>query len=93
MVRGRPDLDQRQWAWYQRARQAGRSVWVDTYLFLNDKGEATYPGVTYASPLYRDGKLRVDGLVTHRMPFAEINAALDKIRAGEVGRCILEMAS
>jgi len=43
--------------------------------------------------LYRDGKLRVDGLVTHRMPFAEINAALDKIRAGEVGRCILEMAS
>jgi S-(hydroxymethyl)glutathione dehydrogenase/alcohol dehydrogenase len=43
--------------------------------------------------LYRDGKLRVDGLITHRMPFAEINAALDKIRVGEVGRCILEMPS
>lgn len=42
--------------------------------------------------LYRDGKLRVDGLITHRMPFAAINAALDQIRAGEVGRCILEMA-
>jgi S-(hydroxymethyl)glutathione dehydrogenase/alcohol dehydrogenase len=41
--------------------------------------------------LYRDGKLRVDGLITHRMPFAEINSALDKIRAGEVGRCIVEM--
>jgi S-(hydroxymethyl)glutathione dehydrogenase/alcohol dehydrogenase len=43
--------------------------------------------------LYRDGKLRVDGLITHRLPFAEINSALDKIRGGEVGRCILEMAS
>jgi S-(hydroxymethyl)glutathione dehydrogenase/alcohol dehydrogenase len=41
--------------------------------------------------LYTDGKLRVDGLITHRMPFARINAALDQIRAGEVGRCILEM--
>jgi S-(hydroxymethyl)glutathione dehydrogenase/alcohol dehydrogenase len=41
--------------------------------------------------LYTDGKLRVDGLITHRMPFAQINAALDQIRAGEVGRCILEM--
>ena len=43
--------------------------------------------------LYRDGKLRIDGLVTHRMSFGDINEALDKIRAGEVGRCILEMAS
>ena len=41
--------------------------------------------------LYRDGKLRVDGLITHRMPFERVNAALDRIRAGEVGRCILEM--
>jgi S-(hydroxymethyl)glutathione dehydrogenase/alcohol dehydrogenase len=43
--------------------------------------------------LYGDGKLRVDGLITHRMPFADINSALDKIRAGEVGRCIVEMPS
>lgn len=43
--------------------------------------------------LYRDGKLRVEGLITHRMPFAEINTALDSIRAGKVGRCILEMSS
>jgi Zn-dependent alcohol dehydrogenase len=32
-------------------------------------------------------------LITHRMPFSAINTALDSIRAGEVGRCILEMAS
>jgi S-(hydroxymethyl)glutathione dehydrogenase / alcohol dehydrogenase len=41
--------------------------------------------------LYRDGKLRLDGLITHRMPLADINAALEKIRAGEVGRCMVEI--
>jgi S-(hydroxymethyl)glutathione dehydrogenase/alcohol dehydrogenase len=39
--------------------------------------------------LYQRGKLKLDRLITHRMPFAEINAALDKVRAGEVGRCVL----
>jgi len=57
VVRGRPDLDQRTWAWYKAARDAKRSVWVDTYLFPDETGAPSYPGVTYASPLYRDGKL------------------------------------
>jgi len=39
--------------------------------------------------LYKRGKLRLDRLITHRLPFAEINTALDKVRAGEVGRCVL----
>jgi S-(hydroxymethyl)glutathione dehydrogenase/alcohol dehydrogenase len=39
--------------------------------------------------LYQRGKLNLDRVITHRMPFAEINAALDKVRAGEVGRCVL----
>jgi S-(hydroxymethyl)glutathione dehydrogenase/alcohol dehydrogenase len=39
--------------------------------------------------LYQAGKLKLDRLITHRMPFAEINSALDKVRAGEVGRCVL----
>ena len=41
--------------------------------------------------LYQRGKLKLDTLITHRLPFAEINAALDKVRAGEVGRCVLSM--
>ncbi|HTP89791.1 MAG TPA: zinc-binding dehydrogenase [Bryobacteraceae bacterium] len=41
--------------------------------------------------LYQRGKLQLDRLITHRMPFAEINTALDKVRAGEVGRCVLSM--
>lgn len=39
--------------------------------------------------LYRKGKLRLDRLITHCRPLTEINGALDQIRAGEVGRCIL----
>src|ERR1043166_1459769 len=30
VVRGRPGLDQRAWAWYHAARNAKRSVWVNT---------------------------------------------------------------
>jgi S-(hydroxymethyl)glutathione dehydrogenase/alcohol dehydrogenase len=41
--------------------------------------------------LYEAGKLNLDRVITHRMPFADINAALDKVRAGEVGRCVLSM--
>jgi S-(hydroxymethyl)glutathione dehydrogenase/alcohol dehydrogenase len=41
--------------------------------------------------LFQAGKLKLDTLITHRYPLSEINAALDKIRAGEVGRAMLEM--
>lgn len=41
--------------------------------------------------LYQHGKLQLDRLITHRMPFQEINSAIDKVRAGEVGRCMLSM--
>jgi len=41
--------------------------------------------------LYQRGKLQLDRLITHRLPFEDINNALDKVRAGEVGRCVLSM--
>jgi len=41
--------------------------------------------------LYQRGKLQLDRLITHRMAFADINEALDKVRAGDVGRCVLSM--
>ena len=41
--------------------------------------------------LYEAGKLNLDRVITHRMAFGEINNALDKVRAGEVGRCVLSM--
>jgi S-(hydroxymethyl)glutathione dehydrogenase/alcohol dehydrogenase len=39
--------------------------------------------------LYKSGKLKLDPLITHRFTLDEINKALDAMRAGEVGRCIL----
>jgi S-(hydroxymethyl)glutathione dehydrogenase/alcohol dehydrogenase len=42
--------------------------------------------------LYERGKLQLDHLITHRVPFQDINLALDKVRGGEVGRCVISMA-
>jgi S-(hydroxymethyl)glutathione dehydrogenase/alcohol dehydrogenase len=41
--------------------------------------------------LYERGKLKLDRLITHELAFDDINVALDKVRAGEVGRCVLSM--
>jgi S-(hydroxymethyl)glutathione dehydrogenase / alcohol dehydrogenase len=41
--------------------------------------------------LYQKGKLNLERLITHRFPFSEINTALDRVRAGDVGRCVLSM--
>lgn len=42
--------------------------------------------------LSRAGKLKLEGLVTHRYPFAQINDALDAVRSGQAGRCVLTMS-
>jgi S-(hydroxymethyl)glutathione dehydrogenase / alcohol dehydrogenase len=42
--------------------------------------------------LHRNGKLKLDGLVTHRFAFEKINDALDAVRSGEVGRCIVSLS-
>jgi S-(hydroxymethyl)glutathione dehydrogenase/alcohol dehydrogenase len=57
------------------------------------EGGATDPTVDIPRyiRLYERGKLELDRLITHRMPFTEINGALEKVRAGDVGRCVLSM--
>ncbi len=42
--------------------------------------------------LYRKKKLRLDDLITHRCELSGINDALDDIRAGRVGRCMISMS-
>ncbi|MBI4823747.1 MAG: zinc-binding dehydrogenase [Nitrospirae bacterium] len=42
--------------------------------------------------LYSSGKLDLTGLITHRFSLDEINLALDKMRSGQTGRCIIEMS-
>jgi S-(hydroxymethyl)glutathione dehydrogenase/alcohol dehydrogenase len=59
------------------------------------EGGATDPTVDIPRyiRLYQRGKLNLDHLITHRFGFAEINTALDEVRGGHVGRCVLSMSS
>jgi S-(hydroxymethyl)glutathione dehydrogenase / alcohol dehydrogenase len=43
--------------------------------------------------LYKEGKLKLDGLITKKFALSQINEALDTIRAGKgfTGRCIIEL--
>ncbi|HLY65055.1 MAG TPA: zinc-binding dehydrogenase, partial [Chloroflexota bacterium] len=42
--------------------------------------------------LYKLGRLKLDELITHRLPLDEVNTAIDTVRRGEAGRCLLRMA-
>jgi len=41
--------------------------------------------------LYQRGKLQLDGQITHRFPLDDINNALDAVRKGDTGRCVITM--
>lgn len=41
---------------------------------------------------WRAGRLNIDGIVTHRFPLSEINAALDCVRNGQAGRVLVDCA-
>jgi len=41
--------------------------------------------------LYKQGKLKLDEQITHRYPLDNINEALDTVRRGEAGRCLISM--
>jgi S-(hydroxymethyl)glutathione dehydrogenase/alcohol dehydrogenase len=41
--------------------------------------------------LYQKGKLKLDEQITHRFPLEKINEALETVRKGEAGRCIVQM--
>ena len=39
--------------------------------------------------MYRSGKLKLDTMITHRFTFGQINEAVEKLRQGKTGRCII----
>lgn len=41
--------------------------------------------------LWRSGRLKIEGLITHRLPLAEINEGLELVRAGLAGRVLIEI--
>ena len=59
------------------------------------EGGHTYPttDIPRYLRLYQTGKLDLDRLITHRFPGLEsINEALDAVRAGDVGKCVIVMS-
>lgn len=43
--------------------------------------------------LCKSGRLKLDGLITHEFTLGQINEALNAIREGKTGRCIIKMES
>lgn len=41
--------------------------------------------------LYREGKLKLDAIITHRYPLNQINKAVEMVKSGKCGKVILEM--
>ncbi len=41
--------------------------------------------------LYRAGKLKLDGLITHEFKLDQINEAIATLKKGETGRCVIRM--
>ena len=58
------------------------------------EGGHTYPttDIPRYLRLYQNGKLQLDGEVTHRFTLNEINKALDTVRTGDAGRCVITMS-
>jgi len=42
--------------------------------------------------LYHAGKLKLDGLITHEFGLDEINEAIEVVRSGKAGRCVISMS-
>ena len=57
------------------------------------EGGSTDPNtdIPHYLELYRAGKLKLNQMITHRYSLCDINEALDRMRTGNCGRCVVEM--
>jgi len=78
---------------------AGKKMSIDPYdVFHSGKrltgclGGNTYPDRDFPKyiNLYKDGKLKIDELITHRYKLEDVNDAIETILDGKVGRAVLE---
>lgn len=62
-------------------------------VLFDSQGGLTNPTVDIPRylDLYKQGKLKLDDLITHRFKLAEVNEAIAVMEQGEAGRCILTM--
>jgi S-(hydroxymethyl)glutathione dehydrogenase/alcohol dehydrogenase len=70
-------------------------IWMEEkLLFSTFSGSAHFhTDMPRILELYKQGKLDIDGLVTKRWAFGEINEAFDALKSGEVARSVLVIGS
>lgn len=60
---------------------------------MDSQGGLTNPSVDIPRylELYKIGKLELDKLITHRFPLENVNDAIELMKCGTIGRCVLVM--
>ncbi|MHC4123657.1 MAG: zinc-binding dehydrogenase [Planctomycetota bacterium] len=83
---GQPRYDQKLTISAMRRHYCGQ-------VLMDSQGGLTNPTIDIPRylNLYRQGKLELDSLITHRYPLEQVNEVLDIVRSGQAGRVILEM--
>jgi len=67
---------------------------TDSHGRRESKGGETIPGKDipmYLERLWRSNRIKIDELITHTFSLEEINIALEVVRSGSAGRCIIIM--
>jgi S-(hydroxymethyl)glutathione dehydrogenase/alcohol dehydrogenase len=60
-------------------------------IFSNGGGTEPNADILHYLNLYRQGRLNLEDLITHRFSLDHINEALAKVQSGDCGRCVVEM--
>jgi adenylate cyclase len=69
--------------YYHAGKEAGRQTWTETYIFFAQAGLLDIPGVTRATPIYRDGALV--GVMTADFDLAALSQFLRELQVGSSG--------
>ena len=76
--------DPRERAWYTGARDAGRTIWADPYIFFSSQ----QPGITLSAPV-KSGPEGVRGVIGVDIEIASISDFLGRLQIGTHGKALI----
>ncbi|MCB5409543.1 cache domain-containing protein [Pseudogemmobacter faecipullorum] len=76
--------DPRERAWYQGARNEGRTIWADPYIFFSSQ----QPGITLSAPV-KNGPEGIRGVVGVDIEIASISDFLANLKIGTHGKALI----
>ena len=77
------DREQRTRPYYLAAIEAGASTWTETYTFIGAEGMFDIPGISRATPVYRQGSLL--GVLTADLDLHSLSTYLKRVPLGRSG--------